>query len=258
MGINLSLRRAVQAVRIKTGVWSASVALLLGGATVIVAPTSPDASALGWASIGFGMALLLWGVRVHGLHLLMPWWRGKPSPFSIKCGVHKFDYAKGSIVSGIHWQQGFSHVYVDIRNESPGVVEHVDAIFRPDNPIIYSSARCDLADCRIAPLLPRPQITMVYKFPNGETTAEPLDLSESGNYIIAPHHRLHCDALPSRAEIHIDLATVVEQERPSLTSFWTKDRRDPKSIMIKINWIEDGCTFEVQQTLDLKGVSHAN
>jgi hypothetical protein len=256
MRIKTHLRRLSQPVRIKTGVWSASVALILGGSIVVVAPPSTAAIAFGWASIGFGLSLLLWGVRIHGQHLWQPWWRGKPSPFSVKVGVRKLDYVSGSIVSGIPWQQGFSHVYVDIRNESPCVVEHIDALFGPEHPIIHSSARCDFADCRIAPLRPEPQITMVYKLPNGETTAEPHDSSKPGNYVIGPHHRLHCDALPSGAEIHIDLATVVMEEKPTPTGFWKKDRRDPKSILVVINWNEDGCAYVVQQRLELTGVEH--
>lgn len=247
------LRRCYHAVRIKSGVWGSGAGLILAGAAMLTVPLT---EALGWASIGVGTGLFLWGVRLHGMHLWQTWWRGKPSPFRVTAGIHKFDYARGSVVAGIPWEQGFSHVFVKLTNESPNAVENVDVLFAPEHPIIRSSARCDFAECRIGSLHNQPQVTILLDLPGGQKVAEAHDWSQPGNYSIEPSHRLHCDRLPSRAEIDIDLATVVPEIPPSATGPWKRTRSDPTGIRVRITWAEADCIYGAEQLLELKGVDH--
>jgi len=243
-------------VRIKAGAFSTGAGLILAGggvATMTGAWTIPNI--LGNASIILGMILILWGIRIHGLYVLQPWWRGKPSPFDVTAGVNKFDYAPGSVVAGIPWEQGFSHVYVKIRNAATDAIENVDAALAPEHPIIRSAVRCDLADCRIADAFGKPQVTVLVQYPDGTALAEPQDASAPGNYSFSPIHRLHCDKLPKGAEVHVDLATVVP-ELPPAEWFWKRKRTDPVGIRINIHWTEEGCTYQVQQVLELKGPEH--
>ena len=123
--------RCWRAVEIHSGVASASAAFYIGGLLV----TDPALHWVALLSYGMGTALLLWGGRIHGMHLWQSWWRGRPSPFTIVAGVHAFDYEQGAMVAGIPWQQGFPHVWVRITNDSLGSLD-VDAVFAPDHPII--------------------------------------------------------------------------------------------------------------------------
>ena len=216
----------------------------------------PVTVALGWTSIGIGVALFLWGVRIHGRHIWQAWWRGAPSPFRVKAGINNFDYEHGSMVAGIPWEQGFSHVYVKVTNAGSAAADDVDVFLAPEHPIIRSSARCGLAECRIGPLHGTPQVTVLMDLPDGRSVAKPHDWNAPGNYSIEPSHRLRCERLPSGAEIDIDLATVVPEVPPTDAGFWKKTRSDPASIRIMIAWAEGGCTYAVDQYLDLKGIDH--
>lgn len=246
-------------VRYKIGPWSTGALAIIGGGAMLTAPTT---AAFGWASIVVGTLLLLWGVRINGMHLLKPWWRGRPSPFRVTAGVSKFDYAHGSVVAGIPWERGFAHVWVRIRNEAAQAIDNVDALLAPEYPIIRSNARCDFAQCRIAPLHGQPTVSIVYEI-NGVEFAQMAgeDPGLPASILICPAHRMHCDKLPSGAEIDIDLATVVRAIPPppedkSVFNIWKIERTDPTGIRVRIHWSEDGYIYGVEHLLDLKGGDH--
>lgn len=268
MGIISKLQYLNRSIRLKSGTWVASISIILGGLAVVYGSpvaTGPSGDAstiftvveIGWISIAFGTVHFLWGIRIHGLHIWTPWWKGKPSPFRVTAGINNFDYPQGSVAAGIKWQQGFSHVYLKIQNESTGAIQNIDAVIMPEHQIIHSSAHCDFANCVIAPLHALPhQVTFVTVFPDGQNVAVPLNWGDAENYATDPSHRLRCESLPTRAAIHIDIATVVVEEVPTSTRLWKKTRTDPNFLQIRVNWVEDGITYAVKQRLRLSGINH--
>lgn len=250
--IKATLTACRHAVRYKNGPWSTGALAIIGGGAML---TVPETAIFGWISIGIGIGLLLWGVRINGMHLLQPWYLGKPSPFRVTAGVDNFDYAQGAVVSGIPWEQGFCHVYVTITNDSAEIVENVDAALAPEHPIIRSSARCAFAECRIGPFHGPLDVTFLVQYPDGTEIAEPHDTDLPGNYSFEPAHRLRCDKLPSGAVMKIDLATVVPDHSPTAPWFWNKTRTSPKGIRIRVHWTDDGGTYGVEHLLELKGIN---
>lgn len=245
-------KRIKQSVGFKTGPWGSGAALLVGGGAML---TTPATVAFGWFSIGIGTGLLLWGLRINGMYIWRPWWRGVPSPFLIHAGVNKFDYARGTKVRGIPWQQGFAHVYLTITNGSPRSLENVDALLAPDHPIIHSRAVSAFATCRIASLYGQGAATVVYKTPDGQTFGMTHEPDDPGNYTISPAHRLHCDNLPGGAVIEVDLATVAMEENPTMSlSPWRTQRTDPTSIRVRLGWSEGEFSYGVEHLLELKGI----
>lgn len=250
----MSIKSRLAALQLKPGAWAAAIGLMITGASLLLA----GQGVLGWVSLGVGIAMLVWGVRIHGFHVWNLRWRhGSPSPFLIAAGVDTFDYAPGSIVCGIPWEQGFAHVWLRITNVGGKTLENVDAGFAPEHPIIRSSARCAFADCRIGPVHGPLDTTILVKYPDGTELAEAHDAGQPGNYSIDPAHRLRCDKLPRDAEVKIDLATVVPNRTPNATGFWKKERVDPTGIRVRILWTEEGHTYGVDQVLELKGIDHA-
>lgn len=252
--VRMSIKRPLAAIQLKAGVWAASVGLMIGGASAMYA----GQDALGWVGLGLGFAMFVWGIRIHGFHVWNLRWRhGRPSPFRIAAGVDTFDYAPGSVVCGIPWEQGFAHVWVTITNVGGKTLENVDAGLAPEHPIVRSSVHCAFADCRIGPVHGPIDTTFLITYPDGTELAEPHDMGEPGNYSIEPAHRLRCDKLPAGAEVKIDLATVVPDRTPNAGWFWKKARTDPTGIRVRILWTEDGRSYGGEQLLELKGIHHA-
>ncbi|MFL9842193.1 hypothetical protein ABS767_14570 [Sphingomonas sp. ST-64] len=214
-------------------------------------------SEIGLALIVFGGLLFAWGIQIHGMRLWQTWWRGRPCPFGVNAGVLNFDYKEGASVAGITWKRGFSHVFVDIRNESAKTVQDIDVLFIPEHPIIHSSASSEFADCRIGPLMAESQITVIYEGADGNRLAEPIDRSKPGNFLIGPFHRMRCDSLPSGARIRVNLATVVVVTPPVEGRLWARKRSDPKNIRIVINWSENGWDYVAEQEMLLTGNANA-
>jgi hypothetical protein len=245
------LLRCWHSVRIHPGVVSVAAAFYIAGLAV-------SEPALHWVALvshSTGTAFLLWGIRIHGMHIWQPWWRGKPSPFNITAGVHSFDYESGSTVAGIPWEKGFAHVWLNIRNESQHSLGDVDVLLIPEHPIIHSRARSALADCRIASHHGGPpQTTVLIEYPDGRRIARTQDPHQPGNYAIGPAHRLHCDRLPSGATVEVDLATVVLELPPSGQRPWKPERTDPSGIRVRSFWMEAGSKYVADQFLELKRV----
>lgn len=250
----MSIKRRLAALQLKPGAWAAAIGLIITGASLLVA----GQDLLGWGSLGLGIAMLVWGIRIHDLHVFdLRWRHGRPSPFLVTAGVDTFDYAPGSVVCGIPWEQGFAHVWLTITNVGAKTLENVDAGLAPEHPIIRSSVRCAFADCRIGPVQGPLDTTILVKYPDGTELAEAHDTGQLGNYSIEPAHRLRCDKLPSDAQVKIDLATVVPNRTPNATGFWKKTRTDPAGIRVRIHWTEEGHTYGVDQVIELKGIHHA-
>lgn len=244
------------AIRIRPGVFTTGAGLVLagvGGASVTPAWTVPNV--VGNASIILGVILILWGVLIHGLHVWQPWWRGKPFPFAISGWTLGFDYAPGTTVHGIRWEQGFAHSSVSITNESDHALHEVTAILRPEHPIIHSSADCGLATCNIGPLHGSPKVTVVIRNPvAGTEISQPHDAATRGDYTIDPDHRLYCDKLPSGATVDVELATVVPiRGDPRLRGLWEQTRRDPKGVHVRLFWTEKDEKHHAEGLVKLEG-----
>lgn len=67
----------MRAISLYPGTWTGALGLLFGGGVEVIGAGDEQQwlRYLGWAAVALGVAVLIWGVRIRGMHLWMPWWR---------------------------------------------------------------------------------------------------------------------------------------------------------------------------------------
>jgi hypothetical protein len=217
------LRRIKHTVRIKPGVYAAAVALILGGLAV------PDPT-LAFISYVVAAGLLLWGTTIHGWRTweVRSWLHGPMLPH-INASLMDFPYVKDTVISGIKWEPGYSHVHLSIANRTADPIGDINFVIFLDKPIIKSACRSPFAQCAIGVATRMMgQVTVLGTDKDGNEIAIAGD--EDNRIELGPPHRLVCASLPSGTEIEIDLATVLPLPPEVGLTMWDHTKRDPTWI----------------------------
>lgn len=217
--------RWLRPVRLKPGAAGVIIPLAISAGTM----TTPSLVWVFWLSWVATFGFIACNTTVHGRHLWERFWEGPLYP-RIGASLMDYPYVKDTVINGIKWEPGYSHVHLAITNQTPEAMGDLNLLLFLDKPIIRSACRSPFADCAIG-VATRivGQMTIMGTDKDGNEIAITGDMDN--RIELGPPHRLVCSKLPSGAEIEIDLATVLPLAPPALT-MWDHTKRDPTWIGI--------------------------
>lgn len=221
------------------GLFGTAAALVIGGLAV----NDPQLHWVALLSYAVAACLILWGTTIHDFHLwqLKRWTRGPPRPV-LNAALLDFPYQGGTVINGIKWMPGYSHVSLLIANHAEDPMTDLNLLIYLDRHIIGSGCRSSFAECVIGEAdKPIGQTTLVGTDADGNEIA--IVVGEQNTISIAPAHRLVCHKLPVRAQIDVDIATVRPLPEPP---FWGHDRDDPSWVAVEGSFV---IRDQVQQVL---------
>jgi hypothetical protein len=141
-----------------------------------------------------------------------------------------FDYREGAHISGINWEQGYSHIEIVVRNESDVTYENLSIIFQIDRLIRAVTVVSPLNVCRIAPL---GDSGATFAVASGQVMP-----AEGEIELYSDASRLVCDKFVARSDIKLVMATI-EGDILAPRSH-TSVRNDPTGAMLDLSYVALG------------------
>jgi hypothetical protein len=197
-----------------------------------------------------GAAVGTWGIRLldkqHSEASLSP-----EGPLKVQGIAFPFAHEGGVRVAGLTWQKGYSRTEIQFNNTLNESIQDLDAVIRPEFPIIKSIATSDFAKCQIGPSLQMHAPTVVGPAVDGalRVVAGNVPADVDKNITIIDSHRLYCDKLAARTGIRVVLATVVATH-DVMGPMWQEQRHDPSFIDIFLQYQVGGKKYEEAFRID--------
>jgi hypothetical protein len=158
-------------------------------------------------------------------------------PIKVQAIAFPVAHENGVRVAGLVWQKGYSRTEMQFSNPLNEPISDLDAIIRPEFPIIKSVATSDFSKCQIGPSFQFPAPTIIGQSAGGgmRVVADNAPDEDDGNIVITDSHRLYCDKLTARTAIHVVLATVVANH-DVMGPMWQEQRRDPSFVDVFLRY----------------------
>lgn len=207
-----------------------------------VAPKGSLAWSAGIAMMFIAPLVLVWSFKIDGRQ----WWKPRRPLLKFKGRLTTVEYQSGSVVEGITFTPGMSHVILWIENVSGVLLNELQLTIEPDKPILKAACRAQMGECsvRIAREVSPPFILT-------DTGAIPPMTNEE-DIVLGLPYRLHCKALPSGDVIRVDFATVTPTLDVMSSQMWTEVAEHPRRITIRGAVSDNDVTENVEKTLTFK------
>jgi hypothetical protein len=163
-------------------------------------------------------------------------------PLKIRAAMFPFDYIDGIRSDNIVWHKSYSRSEVVLFNPLDEPIADLDAIFKPERPIIKSAVHSEFAKCQITSSDP-PLPLIITRGPDGKQVFGTEHAPDDREWLIMDFHRLNCDKLAAHADIKIVFATIPGVVgNPMLSA----QRNDPHFIDILVRYYVKGQKHEEQ------------